>query len=303
MVINQIAIRDINNNFNVIFNKRMDEIKVVYPQIAMVVPSEASEETYTWFGQLPSVREWITSREVVHFSAHAYNIKNKDFELTISIPRNDIEDDKIGLYSTMLQDMADKAKKQPDNLIFSLLADSFTKKCYDGNPFISDSHYLDGADKKTKQSNKGVYKLSTESYELARAQMLTIKGVDGKSLKIVPDLLLVSPQKEGLARRILHSETINGSTNVYKDTATLMVVPELADTPEVWFMLCTSKAVKPFVFQERKPPKLVSKNNDNDDNVFMDKQYIYGVDMRCNAGFGLWHLAFGSTGEEEIKND
>lgn len=302
MIINQGVIQDIYNNFNVIFNKRMDEIKVEYPQLAMIVPSETREETYTWFGQLPSMREWIDSREIVNFSAHSYNVKNKDFELTVSVPRNDISDDKIGLYAPMIQDLAEQAKKQPDNLIFNLLANAFTEKCYDDQPFISDSHHhLDGRQRDTKQSNKGVYKLSTDSYQLARAQMLTIKGVDEKSLKIMPNLLLVSPQNEGLARQILYADTINGSTNVYKNTAELMVVPELADNPEMWFLLCTTKAIKPFVFQDRKKPQLVSKDKDGDDNVFLDKEYLYGVDMRCNAGFGLWHLAWGSTGEKDYE--
>lgn len=301
MIINQGTMQDIFNNFNVIFNKRMDETQVDYPRIAMVVPSESSEETYTWFGQLPSMREWITGREIVNFAAHSYNIKNKDFELTVSIGRNDIEDDRIGLFAPMLQDLAEQAKRQPDNLVFSLLPIAFEEKCYDDEPFISDSHYLDAAEKKTKQSNKGIYKLSIESYQLARAQMLTIKGVDNKSLKIVPDLLLVSPQNEGLARQILFADTINGTTNVYKNTAELMVVPELADTPEMWFLLCTKKAVKPFVFQDRRKARLIAKNKDSDDNVFLDKEYIYGVDMRCNAGYGLWHLAFGSTGEKEYN--
>ena len=35
-----------------------------------------------------------------------------------------------------------------------------------------------------------------------------------------------------------------------------------------------------------------------DDNVFFEKKYIYGVDSRDNAGYGLWQLAYGSTGEE-----
>ena len=30
----------------------------------------------------------------------------------------------------------------------------------------------------------------------------------------------------------------------------------------------------------------------------MRKEYLYGVDGRYNAGYGLWQLAYGSTGEE-----
>jgi len=62
-----------------------------------------------------------------------------------------------------------------------------------------------------------------------------------------------------------------------------------------WFLFDTSRMVKPLIFQERRPlGSLVSKDRPEDDNVFSNKQYIYGSDGRCNVGFGLWQLAWGS---------
>lgn len=61
-----------------------------------------------------------------------------------------------------------------------------------------------------------------------------------------------------------------------------------------WFLLDTSRALRPFIYQERRPFNFVSKDAPNDDNVFMRKQYLYGVDGRSNAGYGLWQLAYGS---------
>ncbi|WP_206051150.1 Mu-like prophage major head subunit gpT family protein [Neorhizobium sp. T7_12] len=52
--------------------------------------------------------------------------------------------------------------------------------------------------------------------------------------------------------------------------------------------------VRPFIFQERRPPNLVRKDGEQDDNVFLRKEYIYGVDSRGAAGFGLRQLAWGS---------
>lgn len=53
------------------------------------------------------------------------------------------------------------------------------------------------------------------------------------------------------------------------------------------------------MFQEREKTKLICKNKENDDNVFFDDEVIYGVKARCNVGFGLWQLAYGSTGKED----
>lgn len=58
-----------------------------------------------------------------------------------------------------------------------------------------------------------------------------------------------------------------------------------------WFLIDDTKVMKPMVWQSRKAFKLVSMDRETDQNVFMKGQYLYGVDGRCNAGFGLWQLA------------
>jgi len=61
-----------------------------------------------------------------------------------------------------------------------------------------------------------------------------------------------------------------------------------------WFLLDTTKALRPLIFQSRKEVEFVAKDRPDDEHVFMKKKYLYGVDRRDNAGFGLWQLAFGS---------
>jgi phage major head subunit gpT-like protein len=100
-----------------------------------------------------------------------------------------------------------------------------------------------------------------------------------------------------MGRKILLAEQIDGSTNIYKGTAELLVVPDLAGSDDAWFLLCTTKPLKPLIFQERKAPKFDALIDDKDENVFMRKQYLYGVHCRANAGYGFWQMAFGSTGE------
>lgn len=297
MVITSQSLQGMKSGFNALFNKAYTETTPQYEKVAMVVPSSGADETYGWLGQLPALREWIGEREIHNLTATGYTIKNKDYELTISVGRNDIADDKIGIYSPLFQEMGVSAKMHPDELIFSLFAAGFTNICYDGTAFFSDKHPLTESGNDF-QSNMGTQKLSPHSYEAARSQMMTIKGESGKSLKIIPDLLVVSPQKEATARQILFADLIAGNTNVNKNTSDLLVVPELADTPEYWFLLSTKRAIKPFIFQMREKPRFVSKTQDNDDNVFFQNAFLYGCNARYNAGYGLWQLAYGSTGND-----
>lgn len=61
-----------------------------------------------------------------------------------------------------------------------------------------------------------------------------------------------------------------------------------------WFLLDTSKAIKPLILQKRREYKFTAKDNLDDDNVFERNEFVYGVDARLNVGFGLWQMAYGS---------
>lgn len=59
-----------------------------------------------------------------------------------------------------------------------------------------------------------------------------------------------------------------------------------------WYLIDDSKVMKPMIWQPRKKFTLISKDNDRDDNAFLKGKYLWGVDGRCNAGYGLWQLAY-----------
>ena len=134
VIINQQNLKDLFINFNAIFNKTLEETEQNYLKVAMEVPSASSDENYVWFGQIPSMREWIGDRQIQNLSAHTYTIKNKDFELTIAVNRNDIADDKIGVYAN--SGHGSNGRRHPDELVFTLLGQGFENKCYDGKTFF-----------------------------------------------------------------------------------------------------------------------------------------------------------------------
>lgn len=71
--------------------------------------------------------------------------------------------------------------------------------------------------------------LTAANYSSARSAMMSLKGDYGRPLGLVPDLLVVPPQLEDAARRLLNSDAgAGGETNPWKGTAELMVVPWLA---------------------------------------------------------------------------
>lgn len=61
-----------------------------------------------------------------------------------------------------------------------------------------------------------------------------------------------------------------------------------------WFLLDTTRSIRPTIWQTRTPYEFQAKTRNYDDNVFLNDEYLYGVRARANAGFGLWQLAWGS---------
>lgn len=292
MIISSQNLRGIFIGFNTLFNKALEEQKPLYERVATVIPSTTDAETYAWLGDVPGMREWIGEREIQNLAGSDYVIKNKDFELTVGVGRNAIEDDKIGLYNPSIQMLGQSAAMHPDELIFELLKDGFTEKCFDGEAFFSASHKIG---EKTV-SNKGTAKLTLDAYVAARSAIMSLTNSKGRALGLVPNLLVVPPALEGVARSITQSDFINGSTNTMKGTAEALVVPQLAGKDAAWYLLCTTRPIKPLIYQQRKKAKFVSKTAENDDNVFFQKTYLYGADSRGNAGFGFWQMAYGSDG-------
>ena len=86
-------------------------------------------------------------------------------------------------------------------------------------------------------------------------------------------------------------------------TGTATLVSNLqAGTGPAWYLLDTSRALKPLIFQERTTPELDALTSTQDEMVFMSDTYRYGVRYRCNAGFGFWQLAYKSKAALDAAN-
>ena len=86
-------------------------------------------------------------------------------------------------------------------------------------------------------------------------------------------------------------------------TGTAATVSNLqAGTGPAWYLLDTSRALKPLIFQERTTPELEALTSTQDEGVFMRDEYRYGIRYRCNAGFGFWQLAYKSKAALDAAN-
>lgn len=223
MLINESTLDLVFKGFKTVYTDAFMKAETDWDKIAMQVPSVSSEETYGWMGEFPQLREWIGPRHIHNLEAHGFKILNKAFESTVSVKRDHISDDKLGVFKPAFSEMGHLARNHPQELVFNLLASGFETLCYDGQNFFDTDH--------------------------------PVTGPDG-------DKISVSNMQAG--------------------------------SGPAWFLLDTSRAVRPIVWQERETYDFESMDRPTDSNVFMNDEYLYGVRARVNAGFGLWQLGYGS---------
>lgn len=142
------------NAFNTAFQNGLGQAPSQWSVVATRVPSSTSRETYGWLGKIPGVRRWLGDRHVHQLQAHDYSIQNEDWEQTVAVSRNDIEDDQYGLYGPLFQQMGQAAGAFPDELLFGLLTAGFDTPCYDGQYFFDTDHpVLDAMGEETSVAN------------------------------------------------------------------------------------------------------------------------------------------------------
>lgn len=66
------------------------------------------------------------------------------------------------------------------------------------------------------------------------------------------------------------------------------------DPSTAWYLLDTSRPIKPLIWQERVKPEFASLTDNNDAHVFINDDYLFGTRARGNSGFSFWQLAFAS---------
>jgi phage major head subunit gpT-like protein len=138
--INAANLRTLGIGYRAEFQRVLGSITPMYTRVATVVPSGTKSNEYGWLNQLPRVREWLGDRVVNNISSSDYAIKNKPWEMTIAVDRDDISDDNVGVYTPLFGEMGRTTATFPDELIFPLLKAGFSTPCYDKQFFFDTDH-------------------------------------------------------------------------------------------------------------------------------------------------------------------
>ena len=119
----------------------------------------------------------------------------------------------------------------------------------------------------------------------------------GRDSRIHPEELVFGLLKSGFSLPCFDGQNFfdtDHPVELEPGAAPSLVSNMQAGSGPAWYLLDTSREVRPIIWQEREKYEFQAITASNDHHVFMNDEYVYGVRARVNAGFGLWQLAFGS---------
>ena len=270
------------------------------------VPSSQDIEDYQGMGAIPRMREWIGDRVVQQLRGMSYRLENITWELTIGVPRERFDDDRLGNFAMRFSQMGNSAATHPAQLLSEIRVNGETEKCYDDKAFFSSNH---------EEGRSGVQSNLVTGTGASKAQIYAdigtavnrivgFKNDQGQPLRpfvmLQPKMFLITcpPELFSTFSGIMEQEMLfNGESNQWRNYYDLVSDARLADAND-WYIELVNMMDKPYLKQERRELSFFSLQNPmNDEVVRYKNEYQFCADARYNIGYYLWQ------GAVKVKNN
>lgn len=274
--------------------KASDVIDIAYQST-----SDTAENVYTLVDTDFALRDRADSTEVVVDGVKMYEVRLADGKLykMIEVDLDAFEDDKVGQYKGVFYKLGMTQALGPSRLMESTILAAETVSTtggnYDGVALISTAHpvkpYESGsatwANKLVKAAG-----LTVTTFGEAYAAFQLFPGEDGHPLNNTPTVVMCDSNYRAIANDICFSDRPTGGQgggNAWQGLVRPMFVPRLASA-DGWYLADDSSALeRPFIFQERRPLRLVPLFASHEDPaVIKSRKLGWIVDGRIGAGYG-----------------
>lgn len=297
-IVNAATLIATQRSFRALFRENFDSATSFWMKHAMEIESGNAAEIYNWLGRVPAMREWIDEKQSQQLRGFDFTIKNKDFESTIEVDRNVIEDDQLGQFQPRIADLGIRAKQHPDKLLADVRKAGAATLCYDGQYFY-DTDHVEGSSGTLSNKLTGtgvtVDKVRTDLF-VAKAAFRNFKDDQGEPfINEMGNLDVIAVIPSGL--EAVFDELNNPAPGALtpKTPVAFEVDSRLTDQND-WYLDFVGYPIKPFIKQNRKPIDFVALDDPNaSETVFMRKKFYYGVEGRYALGYGLWQFSILTT--------
>jgi len=267
------------------------------------VQSTKLTEAHNWLGTVPTMVD-VTHSELQTEGLFNYNysITNNTYKAAIEVQRAVFEDDSIGLLTPRIAQLAQEAVRHPRQLLLTLPVTNGT--AFDGAAFIADTRVVGRSANIDNNMASGGSGTTLAGFQAdlgtARSTMRLFQDDQGRPMNNVGNVIMVPPGLEQLAYQALNISFPAATPNVgpaipasvgfsggalYASGYEVIVNPFLTDVND-WYLLCTTQAAKPFIYQTRVAPSLEGVTTPTTESGVLRDRFIYTVRARYAVGYG-----------------
>lgn len=278
---------------------RMRERPSQFPRITDVRTStRAWEDSFeiTGFGPLAKKTELAKTLLDEPIKLGGVRFIHDTFALGFAISREMRDDEQFGLMQRLAGELGRSSRITTELYGFDVLNNGFSTAKYvgrDGKALFAVDHPVVGTGGVYSNTQAVAADLSEAALEAAIGSFDNMVDDRGVTMEIKPKILLVSPENRMLAKRLLQSAGMPGTTNndinpLADEGLELMVVNWLVDK-DAWFLLAAGDESN-LVFYWRQQPDTDTWDDPNSGAVF------HKISQRHSVGFDGWQGSWGSPG-------
>lgn len=296
--------------YRTLFNRRLANAPSVARRVATFAQTDMVLDRQLWLTKTPKMRRWYGDKTLHKLRGESQPIPTWLHEASVQVPKLDIVNDRLGLYSDSIGGMGDAYSWALDDLVCGALAAGVAGTSlgtsYDGQNLIDTDHTALSVGG-TNQSNKVTGALSATTYNSAINKLLSILDENGNPINVAGRrmILLHGPANREAARAIVGPDALaSGADNLDQGTAIPICTPWLtARTTSVngvavtitgteWFLIPENSAA--VIVHEKQLPDFLSV--EEGEFTFRTGNYLYGIEAEFGFAYGLWQEIAGGPG-------
>lgn len=300
-------------SYSTTFQNALVPARGIGRQIATVIEDPNIVHTELWSTAAPLMRDWIGPKLLNKLRIESTQIVTSPKEASIEVPKNDILNDKFGLYFDRIRQLADAYEWAINDLVIAMyvagLQGTALGATYDGQNLFDVDHTalsIGGAN----QSNIVTGALTQTIYDNAWIKYLSILNENGMPVNNPGKRarFVYGPAQRQIAKQILlQQRQANGADNIDAGTAEPIETGYITAGRKItvngvtitltgleWFLIPEGSAA--VVVQIKRPVELLSVDDPNSAYAFLNAKNLYGVEAEFGAGYGPWQQVVGGPG-------
>ena len=276
------------------FLQALKSVTPQWTQIANVVNMDRKSVDLVDLGAAPMPKESGAGITIQDFIEKNLTIKPKDWDITVFISHNAMQDDQTGVLENRVRGAGQNFQKHMDKIVFQALNGGGAATyglCYDGQYFFDTDHVDKGGLYQTNQSNANTLTLTLDNFETVWVAASQYLDDQGEIVGFMPNLLVVPPAYKREAAQIADNreayDVANRAINPFSGETRYIVSPYLDSTS--WYLLAGNESIKPIMLVMREQPNL--------QEAWFDPakpdggHYYFKFYARYNVAYSDWRLA------------